>query len=537
VQQMNTMQTTTLEYIMILGFCCLLLQLVFCFMCGPVPMHKPGNSTVGQPLLPEIWSAYCSVTVVLIMLGALLWYWRAARKYFFEIECVSENNETFVFRWLYDAASPRTQRAFRTSGKIYHEVVKAIGVFEKKAVDLLFSELLQLRFRGLCDEVDPLSWEYLGTLEPRDGEALVVDFDLDLEPLKKKLLVQSRFTQQEWDDLGIYQLSASHYVGVNIEGSPDVHYYRPSQTAFFETLAQSTPEQDAEVLRRLGAKINALADPPGARLPSSLVECFAARSKKGEVVTAKSQMECEVKQQIRGKLVNDKYRATFVWSEEAQVEALLKVLSDPQSGWTLSACDTNITNAMRPAMLKLYVGLDIWEGDAPAQSGVSGLSASWQASWKKRRCPLEVAVLHEDSLQMMREADLHDVYRMLRINETMRTHLRRTQDEQAAAARASARRLNLSTEAWHAELARARRAFTNGNWAPMWKALGAVCAHFSKRAQAAAEGTAKAKKAACTYEKLSASETFKKTKNAFRKLLAIDSEGDPVPGTEAKYVL
>jgi hypothetical protein len=103
-----------------------------------------------------------------------------------------------------------------------------------------------------------------------------------------------------------------------------------------------------------------------------------------------------------------------------------------------------------------------------------------------------------------------------------------TQDEQAA----HARRLNLSTEDWHADLSRARRAFTVGNWARMWKALGAACAHFSKRAQTAAGGNN-----ACTYEKLSASETFKKTKKALRKLLAIDSEGDPVPGSNAAYVL
>jgi hypothetical protein len=148
-----------------------------------------------------------------------------------------------------------------------------------------------------------------------------------------------RFDQAGWAELGLETPSASHFVGVR-DGAL-THYYRPSQSAFFEDLAESTPEQDAETLRRLAKMIDTL--------PHSLRECFDRRfassndvdERADERVLAKSRLECEVKQEVRGKLVNDKYRTTFVWYDESEVQALLKVLSDPESGWALFAVDSN----------------------------------------------------------------------------------------------------------------------------------------------------------------------------------------------------
>lgn len=75
VQALNTMQMTTLEYIMMLGYLCLLLQLIFVFLTGPLQMNG------GVPALSEEWSLGCSIGVVLVMLISLLAYWSAARRY------------------------------------------------------------------------------------------------------------------------------------------------------------------------------------------------------------------------------------------------------------------------------------------------------------------------------------------------------------------------------------------------------------------------------------------------------------------------
>ena len=117
--------------------------------------------------------------------------------------------------------------------------------------------------------------------------------------------------------------------------------------------------------------------------------------------------------------MNDKYRATFCYTDEAQLKALLSVLTDPQSGWTLFSADTNFNNATRPSNLKLYVAFEL-------------------DGWRERRCPLEVAVMKLETLDMIRRADLHRVYRMMRLNETLRAlhqAVLEDEDENALASR------------------------------------------------------------------------------------------------------
>ena len=332
-----------------------------------------------------------------------------------------------------------------------------------------------------------------------------------------------RFDQAGWAELGLETPSASHFVGVR-DGAL-THYYRPSQSAFFEDLAESTPEQDAETLRRLAKMIDAL--------PHSLRECFDRRfassndvdERADERVLAKSRLECEVKQEVRGKLVNDKYRTTFVWYDESEVQALLKVLSDPESGWALFAVDSNITNAMRPTMVKLYVGLDIsnkTESDAPLDR--------WDVQWKERRCPLEIAVMHHDTLQMVRQADLHSVYRMMRLNDAMRRYHTLAAAEKAVAERESSRR-SYVLKGWRAELARAVRALQAGNCTRLMQAVSALVTELRRRPPAVARPA--------THTKSSAAETFKEAKRRMRELLKIDQNGNSLArqGSESAYEL
>jgi hypothetical protein len=91
--------------------------------------------------------------VVMIMLLTLLLYWLTAQAYFIHLSTVNENNETFVFRWLFEAASKETQKAFRTHGGDYYKFISEVGILEKKAIDLLYLYILKLPFKELCDEM------------------------------------------------------------------------------------------------------------------------------------------------------------------------------------------------------------------------------------------------------------------------------------------------------------------------------------------------------------------------------------------------
>ena len=595
VQQINTMQTTNLEWIMMVGFFCMLMQLSFTFASGPLPMDD--DQPPPWPLsirIPRQWSYYCSMGVVMIMLLTLLLYWLTAQAYFIHLSTVNENNETFVFRWQFEAASKETQKAFKTHGGDYYKFISEVGILEKKAIDLLYLYILKLPFKELCDVVDPTKWQYLGTSRPADGNELIEE---DVAPLHQLLTERTHFDRSDWHALStdstmpwarlFDSVKAMDFVKL-IDGAHS-HYYQPSQTAFFEHLAKSTAMQDQKILGRLTDRIESLAvaflcelrqvlreklnekidekidetidkeivkivdgydedDVDLSALKESiqkklvnekyrmdeeqveahvdlsarlLSKCFPLLKNGQHRVLAKSDIECELKQSIRKKLVNDKYRTTFVYTHEEQVEALLRVLCDPENKLWVYAVDTNIANDTRPKMVKLHLGISaILDRDE---------------QWKTPRCPLEVALLHKDSQEMLRSSDMHAVYRLMRINETLRNLHRLVEQEEAEAARTRNTMSSKQIE-WQLSFARAARRVRRSFHARSWSKM---CSDAVKLLEMSVQVpmTACMELLSCcrpavqverkTYQNVSAAEEFKDIKSKLRELMAVDSNGDP----------
>jgi len=251
-----------------------------------------------------------------------------------------------------------------------------------------------------------------------------------------------------------------------------------------------------------------------------LSKCFPLLKNGQHRVLAKSDIECELKQSIRKKLVNDKYRTTFVYTHEEQVEALLRVLCDPENKLWVYAVDTNIANDTRPKMVKLHLGISaILDRDE---------------QWKTPRCPLEVALLHKDSQEMLRSSDMHAVYRLMRINETLRNLHRLVEQEEAEAARTRNTMSSKQIE-WQLSFARAARRVRRSFHARSWSKM---CSDAVKLLEMSVQVpmTACMELLSCcrpavqverkTYQNVSAAEEFNDIKSKLRELMAVDSNGD-----------
>merc|ERR1719454_1797288 len=109
------------------------------------------------------------------------------------------------------------------------------------------------------------------------------------------------------------------YVAMSLPNGQRLFYGPNRDQSVYNDISCHTPEQEADTVRQLEAAIN-----ERFKGKKEILDCFRLRfekennedgtpRRKGQLVAAKSAIECILKRDVRGKRINDKYRTSFVY--------------------------------------------------------------------------------------------------------------------------------------------------------------------------------------------------------------------------------